>query len=73
MDFRGCSVDESVAGSAQVSGKGCLTFFEYERIVSIVKPDDSSIVSGKQAIETLSVSMISGGRGTAFTKSSTGI
>jgi hypothetical protein len=46
---------------------------EYDRIVSVVKLEDNNIVSGKQAIETLSVSMISGGRGTALTKSSLGI
>jgi hypothetical protein len=73
IDFRGCKDDESVVGSTQLPTEGFLTFLEYDRIVSVVKLEDNNIVSGKHAIETRSVSITSGGRGTALTKSSTGI
>lgn len=49
---------------------GSLIFFEYERIVSIVKLDERRMVSGKHATETRRVSITSGGSGTTLASSS---
>jgi hypothetical protein len=52
------------------STTGFLAFLEYVRIVSIVRLEESNMVSGKHAVVTLSVSITSGGRGTTRASSS---
>jgi hypothetical protein len=63
-------IEHGELGRGVASDPGFLAFLEYARIVSIVKLEERSIVSGKHAVVTLNVSMTSGGRGTTRASSS---